>query len=352
MWLFAALVFFSLVACFETPHRVLKENMPPILFINGERTARHRGEAVPQMVCKRGNPDLARTAMCEVAGGKGDNVIFKCQMELPDGLKLGKFEVGCEGWAGPDDNYWATGTCQLEYEIVGVATTPVPPGNVVHKLSEHCLNGICHSAPGSSEQTRTTIETTTVHKKSTEDDSPGAMLAILLLFFGVLFFAMIVAMIVAMDRSATVPHPIRPPPAVPYVADYYEPAYCYRVPRRSRQYYYCSTHSDLDFCTTCLWIPFPFHRRPETTTTTTTTIINNANSSSSSSSAAAASAPTPRNMTLSGGFGKSKTRGSSDEGSTGSTSSWSGDSGGGSSWSSGSGGSGGKSSGFGKSKTR
>ena len=315
-------VLLGLSVCFETPHRVLKENMPPILFINGEMTSRHRGAPIPQMVCKRGDGSLARTALCEVAGGTGDDVIFKCQMELPNGLKLGKFEVGCEGWSGPDDNYWATGTCQLEYEIVGA---PV------------------HTQPTQQTSQTTTIKTTTTYDRDDE-------------FFGFLFFFLMMFLIISIvggllciDRNSTthVVHsvPARPPPATSFAADYYEPAFCYNVPRRSRHFYMCRHHSDLDSCTYCFWDPIPIHRRPVTTTTTTTTVINN-NKTTTASTPAPQSAPA---TTISSSFGKSKTRGSGDEGSSSSSSSWSGWGGGGSS---GGGSSSSKSSGYGKSKTR
>lgn len=114
----------------KIPRRVLRERMPPIVFVNGQQTVKHRGAPVDQMVCLQGDSRMAQTAMCKIVeGSTSDDVTWKCEMDLPEGVRLGEFRIICEGWTHADDLYYATQTCQLEYNLVGkpIQRPPPPP---------------------------------------------------------------------------------------------------------------------------------------------------------------------------------------------------------------------------------
>ena len=88
----------------------------------GEMTNARRSSPVPQMSCKGGPCQYApTTAMCRNIGFDGSDVTWKCEAELPKGVKFGKVEVSCEGHGSRDDEYVLKGSCGLEYQLVGEA---------------------------------------------------------------------------------------------------------------------------------------------------------------------------------------------------------------------------------------
>ncbi|TNY20102.1 hypothetical protein DMC30DRAFT_352855, partial [Rhodotorula diobovata] len=86
-----------------------------------KRTASRRTSPIPQLTC-RGSP--CRTyqpdvVQCVAVGTDGAGGLeWKCEADLPRGVRFGEVQVGCEGWDGPDDAYVLRGSCGLEYELV------------------------------------------------------------------------------------------------------------------------------------------------------------------------------------------------------------------------------------------
>ncbi|GAA5854921.1 hypothetical protein JCM9279_000203 [Rhodotorula babjevae] len=90
-------------------------------------TAARRTSPLPQLTC-RGSPCASyqpRIVQCVAVGssGPGSGIEWKCDADLPRGVRFGALEVGCEGWDGPGDaHYVLRGSCALEYELVRAAT--------------------------------------------------------------------------------------------------------------------------------------------------------------------------------------------------------------------------------------
>jgi hypothetical protein len=91
--------------------RVRFDSVRSLIFYKDEYTAGRRTDPVPQLACqgecKHYTPDIVR---CISIGGSGTDVQWECQAELPSHLRLGRVQVGCEGWSEPGDNYILKGT--------------------------------------------------------------------------------------------------------------------------------------------------------------------------------------------------------------------------------------------------
>jgi len=96
------------------------EDVTTLVFTKNEMTAARRSSAVPQLLCTEGACQYApNTAMCKNIGFDGRDVAWKCEAELPKGIKFGKVQVSCEGFANRDDEYVLKGSCGLEYSLEG-----------------------------------------------------------------------------------------------------------------------------------------------------------------------------------------------------------------------------------------
>jgi len=89
---------------------------------NDALTLSRRGQSIPQLICVGKacdlfTPDYVR---CVNVGGSGTEVDWKCETDLPEGLRMGRVQVSCEGWSGPGDPEVLKGSCSLEYRLVHV----------------------------------------------------------------------------------------------------------------------------------------------------------------------------------------------------------------------------------------
>lgn len=102
-----------------------------------KRTASRRTSPIPQLTC-RGSP--CRTyqpdvVQCVAVGTDGAGGLeWKCEADLPRGVRFGEVQVGCEGWDGPDDAYVLRGSCGLEYELVRALSALEDGGGYAHAL--------------------------------------------------------------------------------------------------------------------------------------------------------------------------------------------------------------------------
>ncbi|KAF7294517.1 Oligopeptide transporter [Mycena kentingensis (nom. inval.)] len=99
--------------------------IPALTFYKNEWTEGRRTSPIPQLTCvgkpcSLFTPDVVR---CESLGGSGTEIDWKCTADLPDSLRLGRVEVGCEGWSKAGDPYVLKGSCALEYRLVQVPGT-------------------------------------------------------------------------------------------------------------------------------------------------------------------------------------------------------------------------------------
>ncbi|VDC04761.1 unnamed protein product [Peniophora sp. CBMAI 1063] len=105
--------------------RQLLSSIRTLTFYANEPTASRRGKAIPQLTCRGAacklyQPEVVR---CKNAGGEGTDVDWTCEADLPEALRFGRVEVGCEGWSGPGDPYVYKESCGLEYRLVHVPDT-------------------------------------------------------------------------------------------------------------------------------------------------------------------------------------------------------------------------------------
>jgi hypothetical protein len=143
--------------------RIRFDSIRSLTFYKGEYTNGRRTDPIPQLVCDgdcRGyTPDVVR---CTNAGGSGTEVDWECKAELPSYLRLGRVQVGCEGWskAGDtnvlkgasvsqlrevhtDDIRLSLGSCSLNYRLTAL------PRDGDHRSTPHksWLGGeyrLCH----------------------------------------------------------------------------------------------------------------------------------------------------------------------------------------------------------------
>jgi hypothetical protein len=92
--------------------RVKLSAIRTLTFYADEWTTARRADPLPQLVCEGApcdlfTPDVVR---CTNAGGSGSEVDWTCKAELPESLRLGRVEVGCEGFSKPGDEYVLKGS--------------------------------------------------------------------------------------------------------------------------------------------------------------------------------------------------------------------------------------------------
>ncbi|CAH7668453.1 hypothetical protein PPACK8108_LOCUS2965 [Phakopsora pachyrhizi] len=102
--------------------RVLLSSIQTLTFFDGEKTAYRRSSPVDQLTCKgyacsSYRPDVIQ---CYNQGGSGSDIQWKCEADLPSKLKLGRVEVGCEGWRDSDDPYILKDSCGLTYTLKSI----------------------------------------------------------------------------------------------------------------------------------------------------------------------------------------------------------------------------------------
>ncbi|WAQ85540.1 hypothetical protein PtA15_6A168 [Puccinia triticina] len=99
--------------------KVLLASIPTLTFFDGEQTSFRRTSAVDQLVCQGPGCKIFRpdVIQCYNKGGSGTDINWRCEADLPAKLKLGRVEVGCEGWSHADDPYVLKGSCALTYTL-------------------------------------------------------------------------------------------------------------------------------------------------------------------------------------------------------------------------------------------
>ncbi|KAJ7931587.1 DUF1183-domain-containing protein [Mycena leptocephala] len=117
--------------------RVELAKISALTFYKDSLTEARRTKAIPQLICvgkpcKLYTPEVVR---CQSLGGSGTEIDWKCEADLPDSLRFGRVEVGCEGWARPGDPYVLKGSCSLEYRLVQV------PGSLRNSDSDNYSGG-------------------------------------------------------------------------------------------------------------------------------------------------------------------------------------------------------------------
>ena len=116
------LALLAAASAYTDPDRVHLRDIPSLLFVEGKQTQSRRGKYYPQLVRTGGSaPANAEqhlaNVLCTNKGFDGRNVNWRCEANLPDWLALGKFEILCEGFEGPNDEYSLRGSCSLEYQL-------------------------------------------------------------------------------------------------------------------------------------------------------------------------------------------------------------------------------------------
>ncbi|EFP93819.2 uncharacterized protein PGTG_19830, partial [Puccinia graminis f. sp. tritici CRL 75-36-700-3] len=99
--------------------KVLLSEIPTLTFFDGEKTNFRRTSPVDQLVCQGPGCNIFRpdVIQCYNKGGSGTDVNWKCEADLPAKLKLGRVEVGCEGWSNANDPHVLKGSCALTYTL-------------------------------------------------------------------------------------------------------------------------------------------------------------------------------------------------------------------------------------------
>ncbi|GAA5908775.1 hypothetical protein JCM5296_005765 [Sporobolomyces johnsonii] len=99
--------------------RIPMSSLTALTLHSSRRTTSRRLPPVPQLTCRGKCSYQPDVVQCVKVGDDGaGGVEWKCEADLPKGLRFGEVEVGCEGWDGPDDPYILRGSCGLTYHLV------------------------------------------------------------------------------------------------------------------------------------------------------------------------------------------------------------------------------------------
>lgn len=102
--------------------KVALDSIRSLTFYKGEYTKARRTTPIQQLTCvgrpcNLYQPDVVR---CVNEGGRGLDVEWKCEADLPEQLRFGRVDVSCEGWSKPGDPNVLKGSCGLEYRLLRV----------------------------------------------------------------------------------------------------------------------------------------------------------------------------------------------------------------------------------------
>ncbi|KTW32857.1 hypothetical protein PNEG_04333 [Pneumocystis murina B123] len=119
---FLILLFLVSVDCFQYTDRILLSKIRALTFYKEKYTKSLRFRPSPQMVCVGGDAkDLyeLNEIQCKNIGSEYDpeDVQWSCSSILPSFYKLGRTNVVCEGYSGPNDKYVLKGSCLVEYTL-------------------------------------------------------------------------------------------------------------------------------------------------------------------------------------------------------------------------------------------
>jgi len=121
------------VRCYQPPSaysstqdkKVRISEVQALTLYKGRLTTGRRNSPVSQLECVGGcaawTPDVVQ---CYNMGSDGIDAQWRCETDMPTGIRFGITEVGCEGYDYPEDPYILAGSCQLMYELKGSGTTP------------------------------------------------------------------------------------------------------------------------------------------------------------------------------------------------------------------------------------
>lgn len=93
-----------------------------LVFSVGVMTEGRRNDPIPQMTCM-GDYSVckyrATSIGCQNVGWDGNDVNWKCEVNggLDPHVRLGKFNVNCEGYDYPTDPYILKGSCGISYQL-------------------------------------------------------------------------------------------------------------------------------------------------------------------------------------------------------------------------------------------
>ncbi|BGP20680.1 hypothetical protein JCM10213_001073 [Rhodosporidiobolus nylandii] len=101
--------------------RIPLSSLTALTLHSSRRTTGRRTSPVPQLTCegkacRQFQPDVVQCVKVGEDGAGG--LEWKCEANLPQGMRFGEVEVGCEGWDGPNDPYILHGSCGLTYSLV------------------------------------------------------------------------------------------------------------------------------------------------------------------------------------------------------------------------------------------
>ena len=104
--------------------RVKLSSIKTLTLSDGRMTSFRRTAPVPQLKCVGGDGCKAgyraETLQCRNMGGSysdPEDVQWACEGIVPDEVRLGRTDVVCEGYDGPDDEYILRGSCGVEYTL-------------------------------------------------------------------------------------------------------------------------------------------------------------------------------------------------------------------------------------------
>ncbi|GAA5853977.1 hypothetical protein JCM8547_008177 [Rhodosporidiobolus lusitaniae] len=101
--------------------RIRLKSLSALTLHSSKKTAHRRTSPVPQLTCqgkacRQFQPDVVQCVKVGEDGAGG--LEWKCEANLPRGVRFGEVEVSCEGWDNPGDPYILRGSCGLTYNLV------------------------------------------------------------------------------------------------------------------------------------------------------------------------------------------------------------------------------------------
>ncbi|GAA5977219.1 hypothetical protein JCM11641_003880 [Rhodosporidiobolus odoratus] len=130
-------------------HRIPLTSLSALTLHSNRKTTSRRTSPIPQLTCqgrpcRQYQPDVVQCVKMGQDGAGG--LEWNCEADLPQGVRFGEVEVGCEGWDGPGDPYILRGSCGLTYNLVrsssafetdGPFSFSNPAGNLPSSLSSY-----------------------------------------------------------------------------------------------------------------------------------------------------------------------------------------------------------------------
>lgn len=110
-------LFSALVLASDGTRKLRLREVSTLLFLHGKSTTTRYTASGPQMIQTAGPHVLMNFISCKNVGVDGADVTWSCRLSDELHVRLDEFDIQCEGYDRPYDEFILVGSCHIEYTL-------------------------------------------------------------------------------------------------------------------------------------------------------------------------------------------------------------------------------------------